>query len=524
MLFWGGSLGVGDSVVVEGYLLRWISRVILLAIMIRFNSFKRLFSLSAAWLLFVVPAQALIIDTFLTPGLLSSSTTVGVVKTLHTPTSGAVGGGRSFLVTKTGAGAGISSLVVDGDGPLSFEQGTHASLATVTWDGDANPSSVKYNGLGGVDFTQDGASAFNLGLSYFDYPSSPMQVALRLYDASRSDGTKFSEVAITLDRHFNGPGTFTIELPFSLFVTAATGSIPAPSSATFTAVTKLGANGAIDIRNVGAITLTFTGTSSDITLTRFVTNGRCAAVPNAQGKVFDECSVCLDQADAGRGRDRCGTCLSGPSGYSYDANKVLDACGVCPSEAQYNFPSGTVDSCGVCVSGPPSYAYVDNTAVCASQKGNCSFVAPTKKIRGFEQQLLKKAQILKDRFVADVQRFLDRKCPGSIVAADNRVTAAYQVISDKGREVFRKGVQVCGDSCVTVSFASDVKALTPQFKILEREVTKTAQRVQACYRKLGVSPRPTKGGGRAAQTIAGVRQDLSKLIKDCQKTKVCPKK
>jgi hypothetical protein len=151
-------------------------------------------------------------------------------------------------------------------------------------------------------------------------------------------------------------------------------------------------------------------------------------------------------------------------------------------------------------------------------------VAPTKQIRSFEKQLLKKATILKDRFVADVQRFLDQKCPGSIERSDAVVTEAYAVIRSKGRDVFRKGVQVCGNSCVTVSFAADVKALTPQFRILEKEVAATAQLVQSCYRKRGITARPTKGGSRASQTIAGVRQDISKLIKDCQKTKVCPKR
>lgn len=501
--------------------------MILLAIMIRVNSFKRLLSLSAAWLLFVVPARALTIDTFQTAGTLASSSSVGVANTLYTATAGAIGGGRSFRVIKTGGDIGESTLEVR-KGLLGYTQGANTGLGTVTWDGDTDPSSVKYNGLGGVDFTQDGASAFNLGLYFFDYPfNQPIQVVLSVFDASKSNGTKFSEVTVTLNQSFPGPGNFVIELPFSLFATAGANAVPAPSNATFATVTKLGADGAVDIRNVGAITLTFNGTSNakapDLILTPFITNGRCAAVPNSQGKVFDECSVCLDQSNAGQGKDRCGTCLSGPSGYTYDANKVADACGVCPSESKYNFPNGTVDACGVCVSGPPSYAYVDNTAVCESHKGNCSFVAPTKQIRGFEQQLLKKAQALTSRFVADEKRFLDHKCPGSLAAADDRVTAAYQAIKDKGKEVFRQGVQVCGDSCVTVSFAADVKALTPQFKILEKEVTTTAQKVQSCYRKLGVPLQPAKGGGRAAQTIAGVRQDLSKLIKDCQKTKVCPK-
>jgi len=80
------------------------SRVILGPVMIPVNYLKRLLSISAAWLLFGVPAQALTIDTFQDSGLLSSSTSVGVTRTLHMPASGAVGGGRSFLATKTGTG------------------------------------------------------------------------------------------------------------------------------------------------------------------------------------------------------------------------------------------------------------------------------------------------------------------------------------------------------------------------------------------------------------------------------------
>jgi hypothetical protein len=496
--------------------------------MFKNTPWKKLCLVVAVWALFGVGAQALTIDTFQQAGLLASSTTVGAPQTLHMSAVGAIGGGRSFRAEKTGAGVGVSRIEV-ADGALGYTQGAHAGMASVVWDGDTDPTSVNYDGLAGVDFSQDGGTAFNLGLAFFDYPfNQPLQVVLRVYDASRADGTKFSEVALTLDQYFDGPGTFTIVLPFALFATAGGSTVPAPAGLRYATLTTLGSNGAVDIRNVGALTLTINGTSNakapDVIISPFVTNGRCAAVPNLQGRVLDDCSVCLNHADAGKGRDRCGTCRFGPSGYAYASNKVIDDCNLCPTESGYSFPHGVTDSCGVCVKGPPSYTYVDNSAACDAQRQNCTFVAPTKQIRSFEKQLLKKAEILKDRFVADVQRFLDHKCPGSIERSDAVVTEAYGIIRSKGKEVFRKGVQVCGNSCVTVSFASDVKALTPQFRILEKEVAATAQMVQTCYRKRGLTARPSKGGGRASQTIANVRQDISKLIKDCQKTKVCPKR
>jgi hypothetical protein len=101
---------------------------------------------------------------------------------------------------------------------------------------------------------------------------------------------------------------------------------------------------------------------------------------------------------------------------------------------------------------------------------------------------------------------------------------AYQVIAAKGRDIFRRGVLVCGSSCVTVSFADEVKALTPQFKLMERETGRMAKKVQKCYRRLGVTGAPTRGGAGAASTIAGVRNGLSSLLRKCEKSKICPKR
>jgi len=487
----------------------------------------RILGVFCLWLAVIPVSDAIIIDTFQTAGLLSSSTAVGTPHTLHIASNGALGGGRSFRAEKTGAGIGVSRIEV-ADGALGYTQGAHAGIASVTWDGDTDPDSVKYNGLGGVDLTQDGAIAFNLGLVFFDYPfNQSIQIVLRAYDASASNGTKFSEVALTLNQYFDGPGVFTIDLPFSLFATAGAGSVPAPVGQFFSTITTVGSGGPVDVRNIGALVLTFNGTSNgkapDAIITPFSTNGRCDGVPNQAGRILDDCSVCLNDSNAGKGRDRCGVCFFGPTGYSYVANKVIDACGVCPSDSRYSFSDGMLDSCGTCLSGPPSYKYVDNTAVCDATKNNCRFVPPTKQIRAFEEQLVKKANILTNRFIADVQRFLDRKCPGSVEKADALVTTAYLAIKARAQDVFGKGVQVCGTSCVTVSFAKDVAALTPFFRVLERQVAATAQRVQSCYRTLGITRRPLTGGGRAGQTISGVRRDLEKLVKDCQKTKVCPK-
>jgi hypothetical protein len=380
-----------------------------------------------------------------------------------------------------------------------------------------------------VDFTQDEGSAFELGLQFFDFPfSSPIQVILKVYDAGGSGGNKYSEVTILVDQYFDGPGSFILSIPFSTLATAGTGSIGAPGGTTFTTFTTKGVDGAVDVRNVGAISLTFNGMNNskapDIIFSRFRTNGRCVSVPNAARRVLDDCSLCLEDQNANKGKNRCGVCYHGRSGYSYEANKLIDACDLCPGENHYKFPTGTLDICGVCIAGPAPYKYQDKTRSCDGASNGCVRVAPTREIRGFERELLKKADILKQRFIDDSKRYAAKGCGDDIALADQLVGDAYQRIASKGREIFRRGVLVCGSSCVTVSFAEEVKALTPQFKTMERETSRMAKKVQQCYRRLGVPAMPTRGGAGAAGTIANVRDGLSTLLRNCQKSKVCPKR
>ena len=473
-------------------------------------------------------SAALTIDYFQDDGMVSSSASAGSSRSVHIASSAALGGGRSLTATKGGVGSGVSRLEIV-DATLGYTQGAHSGLGVVTWDGDSDPSTLSAAGLGGVDLTQDEGSAFEVGLQFFDYPfNSPIQLALRVYDASAAGGTKYSEVTVVIDQYFDGPGTFMMTLPFSIFAVAGSGTIQAPGGAFFATSTLLGAGGGADMRNVGAITLTFNGMNNskapDVILSPFRTNGRCTSAPNSLGKVLDDCSLCLEDGNAGKGRNRCGVCYYGRAGYSYEPNKLIDACNLCPGEAHYKFPVGETDVCGVCLGGPAPYAYVDNTRTCDVSSSGCVRVAPTKEIRGFERDLLKKAELLTRRFIDDSKRYVGKGCGVDIALADKLVGDAYQQIVSKGRDVFRRGVLVCGTACVTVSFAEEVKTLSPQFNVLERETSKMAKKVQKCYRTLGIAAGPSQGGAGVASTIANVRQGLSSLLKNCQKSKVCPKK
>lgn len=433
-----------------------------------------------------------------------------------------------MIVTKGGAGSGVSRLEVV-DSTLGYTQGAHSGLGVVVWDGDSDPNTLAPQGLGGLDLTQDEGSAFELGLQFFDFPfNSPIQVILRVYDSSVATGNKYSELSISIDQYFDGPGSFIMSLPFSSFAVTGAGTIAAPRGATFSTTTTSGPDGGVDMRRVGAISLTFNGMNNskapDVIVTPFRTNGRCVSAPNPSGKVLDECSLCLEDSNANKGRNRCGVCYHGRAGYSYEANKLIDACGQCPGETNYKFPAGTVDICGACLSGPAPYQYIDKTRSCDLSSSGCVRVAPTKEILGFEKDLLKKAEALKQRFIDDSRRYLGKACGADIALADQLVGDAYKLIAAKGREIFRRGVLVCDASCVTVSFADQVKALDPQFKLMERETRRMAKKVQQCYRKLGVSAIPTRGGAGAAGTIADVQAGLSSLLRKCQRSRICPKR
>jgi hypothetical protein len=473
------------------------------------------------------PLAALTLDTLETDGTVSSSSSSGSTVSVQVASTSAIGGGRSLSASKTSLGSGITVLEVS-EKTIGYTQGAHLGLGTITWDGDSDPNSLNPTGLGGVNLLQDAASAFVVDLQFFDYPfGQPLPLVLKLYDHTVSSGSKSSELSISLNRAWSGPGSFKLVIPFSLFASAGNGQIQGPEGVSFQTVTALGSSGAADLRSIGAITLTFNGLGNskapDIVLGALATDGRCSAVPNKGGAVIDDCGVCLNSLEANRGRDRCGTCLAGPTGYIYSANSLLDGCSLCPSEPLYSYPAGSTDRCGVCLAGPPPYQYKGDPNGCPSTQSNCKRIKPPAKILKFEEALLSKATRLKDRFVADSRRFALHSCPGSFLAEDQIVGDAFAAIAKAGRGIFRKGILVCGNSCVTLSYADQVSALRPKFSTLERHATKMAKRVVRCYRELGITSRNVPGGPGTAALVSNVRSGLSRLIIECRRTRVCPK-
>ncbi len=570
---------------------------------------------------FASAGNAITIDEFKTPAKLSSAVANDVVTSLVSSSS-ALGGKRQFAVSKIAdpgeAGEAIleTALKTIAGSPrevLAFTLGTHNGFGRVTWDADDAPNSLSPNGLGSIDLTDDGADAFETALVFFDYAfNREATISLRLYDSTSSNGSKYSEVSILLDKAYLSTDEFPLKIPFALFTSLANSTIPAPGGSVFKTTTTFGSGGRVDISKVGAIQLTFSGFASDITITSLRTNGKCSWFPRPDGDIADRCGVCYRDADPnysyeakkvfdscgvcpketgyllpGGSRDECNVCLNGPPGYSYESPK--DSCGLCPSAPNYGkskdpcgvcggdgkscadcsgTPNGSakVDQCGVCggngttcldcLGVPFGKAGLDQCGVCngdgkvcldcegtpfgdkfvdacgdcggllvypekCPKPVQCVTVAATAKVKKFERGLAKKARALRKRFIDEKSRSERMKCNLNTATSTALVGDAYAHIVARSKEIFSQGVEVCGDSCVTVSYAEDVEALLPYFKTIEKEAKFLARRVKKCYSRLGVV-RSAAGTNGLAQTVGTVNRDLKGLISQCRKQKACP--
>jgi hypothetical protein len=477
-------------------------------------------------------AQAITIDEFQVEDGVQSSTTPNQPSSIRTVAPRTLGGGRKLTAVKTGAGVGRTTIDTSSH-ILGITIGDHAGFASVIWDGDTAASSIKANGLGSVDLTQDGGTAFRLQLRSFDYAySQNMFVTLRIYDPAQPNGSKFSQVAITVNQPVNSSSPFLLEVPFSLFTTSGASSISAPGGGTFVAATTLAAGGA-SVTGIGALAIFFEGFAGDLTIALIGTNGACPAVPNSSGSIFDDCDVCLDDANANQGKDLCGVCLKGPSGYSYNANKVFDACGLCPSQQHYQFPDGTKDVCGVCLGGQAPYTYVDvrdacgicggsttDSKTCSGGDSSCVIVEATEDVRAYEKSLLEKAKNLRARYNDERRRARRTGCKIDIASGKGAITAAYGHIVSRSKQIFSKGVEVCGNSCITTTYADQVQALVPDFKTMQKETLSLARKVKQCYAANGLSGNNGQRG--VSNTLGNVNRGLRELIEKCRKQRVCP--
>jgi Putative metal-binding motif len=205
-----------------------------------------------------------------------------------TVTAGTIVGGKRFTRATRATGTVVFGSI--GGGEFSHSQNV-ATLGTtsITWDGSGT-STLLPNGLGGLDITADGATAFRFVVGAFDFPNnSPLRINIFVYDQSDPTGTaKSSQGFAILSNAVIAPTEVLV--PFS-------------------SLTPLG-TALADLTNVGAVMLVVDGTQSaahDLNLSFLGTNGRCTHIPQNL-LVVDECGECNGDNSS------CSDCEGAPNG------------------------------------------------------------------------------------------------------------------------------------------------------------------------------------------------------------------
>lgn len=216
--------------------------------------------------------------------------------------SSAVGGKRKFTINGLTGGAASRTRIGTNLGYLAHSQDTGASgISRIDWDGTTNPDAFSTTGLGAIDFTQDGSNSIKLDVLKFDYPYSH-SVKIKIFVYTNSTSSSVSEV--TLNNAISTKTSFL--LPYADFT--ANSSNPA------------------DFTKVGAVSLEIWGMDDDIDLSleSIGTNSACVLIPDQNGKVVDECSVC------GGDNSSCSDCLGIPHGTTLPGSSCQNGeAGVC---------------------------------------------------------------------------------------------------------------------------------------------------------------------------------------------------
>jgi hypothetical protein len=311
-------------------------------------------ALMATALLTAGNGQALTIDNFSSNGKAETTDLSSPVFTVVS-SSNSIGGHRTLRALKLSGDLGIRLETIAG--LLNHSQDASVTgLTQVSWDGNNATPSFNTSGLGGIDLTQDGGTAFRLKVNYFDYAGNkPIDITLTVYDTI--SGTSASQT-YTFNQEIVSPTVLTF--PFADFVAS-------------------GESSPLSMTSVGALSIDIKGLnpSSDLTMDLFDTNGQCPQVPNMAGRVIDDCGVC---GGSNQDKDSCGVCNGGNQdldscGVCFGMNRDLDDCGVCGgnnlSKDLCGVCGGDSSTCKDCSGTPNGGAMVDVCQVCGGNGKSC---------------------------------------------------------------------------------------------------------------------------------------------------------
>jgi hypothetical protein len=262
---------------------------------------RKLFLVLSVQLIIVSSVSAISIDDF--GGSHGASAGPGLTDDSVANSTDALGGSRELHVQAGNElGFGAVSLIASGD-ILGHSQSTGLSGSSrVVWDGDTNAASVAYDGLGGIDLLEDGATAVQVEIEFFDN-AGPTELWVKIYDASDLTGNTYSRGTVVHNTFVaHADPLFVVDFPFA-------GMTDGPS-------------GGADLSNVGAIEFGILGTSPavDMEIAWIGTNGECRNLPLPSGSLYDECGVCNGK------NDTCLDCLgviNGPALPATNCDTIL---------------------------------------------------------------------------------------------------------------------------------------------------------------------------------------------------------
>jgi hypothetical protein len=169
--------------------------------------------------------------------------------------------------------------------------------SVLVWDGTSQPQ-TDASGLGGIDFLQDGGNSLQLTVTNLDLSST---LTIIIFDARDTSGASYSFAHIPISGPINSQtGPRNIVIPYA-------------------SLTNPGPNGPANFAFVGAVFLQIDGEpNTDMSTDYFGTNGLCRYVPDANGRVIDQCGVC------GGDNSSCTDCAGVVNGSAQ-----TDRCGIC---------------------------------------------------------------------------------------------------------------------------------------------------------------------------------------------------
>ncbi|RMD84605.1 MAG: hypothetical protein D6808_06720 [Candidatus Dadabacteria bacterium] len=484
-------------------------------------------------------------------------------------------------LTASGSGGESSSVVQDGsliggkrkailrsNAPLSFlnlnfgggvmaysEPASGTGSATIVWDGDTNVSLIKYNGLGGIDFTKDGATSMRIIILSYNIGNPgvyPTVIKVTVYDSSDPSGGKYSYYQQPIPPYTGNP--ITLDLPFSNFIPVGGGT---------------------DFTSVGSVVLDIlddpngSNTADDLDLSFLGTDGNCPQIipqdPNSV--IVDQCGVCggdnsscLDCLGVPNGGALPGTfCSTGKLGIcqsgTYDTScnciqdtqpvpevcdgvdndcdgevdEVFDQCGVqCGDNSTCadcnGVPNGNhikdsqgacclpseIDECGIC--GGNGSSCIESSPT-PSPTPQCILHKPTKKDLKAAKRIRKRAKKINVRTKLFAHRGI--KCGGD----------GYPELVKKSRKQYQKILTLLNKNITNSVLACDTSVCT------NSSTSKTAKKLRRAASKLHRASRQSKlnfirdcnivsHGSENRKTSIDYRDDLFRSIEHLPKEKI----